>query len=312
MNLKSVSESKLREDTGQLVTEERRIGLEVLHHLKEIDQRKLFAKWGYSSLYQYCQIELKYAGGSAHRRISSMKLLREVPDFESKLKDGTVNATTLSQVHGFLVQEKRQLGKTYSVEKKTELLKQIEDKSEKQTERLLATLSPQLAKPEMQRAMNSEETEIRFTADKALMEKLGRLKNLMGHQTKTYAELFEKLADMALKKHDPMEKKSFPVPEMESLTRYIPAKVKTAVWQRDQGRCTYPGCNSSFGLQYEHVIPFAKGGKSSLENLKLLCPAHNQFTAIEAYGIEKMRQYFAKWIRENLLQTAREPYISPI
>jgi hypothetical protein len=111
MNLKSVSDSKLREDTKTLVNEERRIGLAVLHHLKEIDHRRLFAKWGYSSLYVYCQTELKYAGGSAHRRISSMKLLREVPAFEAKLKDGTVNATTLSQVHGFLVKRKDNLGK---------------------------------------------------------------------------------------------------------------------------------------------------------------------------------------------------------
>ncbi len=126
------------------------------------------------------------------------------------------------------------------------------------------------------------------------MEKLDRLKNLMGHQTKTYAELFEKLANMALKKLDPMEKKSSPVPEMESLTRYIPKEVKTAVWRRDGGKCTHPGCNSNFGLQYEHIIPYAKGGKSSFENLKLLCPAHNQLSAIQAYGLQKMQTYLVK------------------
>ena len=241
MNLKSVPETKLREDTKRLVNEERRIGLDVLHHLKEIDDRKLFAKWNYSSLYDYCQVELKYAGGSAHRRIASMKLLREIPHYESKLQDGSVNATTLSQVHGFLVQEKRQLGKTYSIEKKTELLKQIEDKSEKQTERLLVSLSPELARPEKERAINSEETEIRFTANQPLMGKLVRLKNLMGHKpnVQTYAGLIEELADLALKKLDPMEKKPSPVAEMESLTRYIPEKIKTAVWQRDLGQCTY-------------------------------------------------------------------------
>jgi hypothetical protein len=101
MNLKSVSDSKLREDTKTLVNEERRIGLAVLHHLKEIDQRKLFAKWGYSSLYVYCQTELKYAGGSAHRRISSMKLLREVPAFESKLKDNLGKLTRLKRRRNF-------------------------------------------------------------------------------------------------------------------------------------------------------------------------------------------------------------------
>ncbi len=85
-----------------------------------------------------------------------------------------------------------------------------------------------------------------------------------------------------------------PVPEMESLSRYIPKEVKTAVWKRDEGKCTHPGCDSSFGLQYEHIIPFAKGAKSSFENLKLLCPAHNQFSAIQAYGIKKMGTYLGK------------------
>jgi hypothetical protein len=59
-----------------------------------------------------------------------------------------------------------------------------------------------------------------------------------------------------------------------SETRYIPAKVKRIVCHRDKGRCMHVDgdgkrCESKHALQYEHIIPFAKGGKTSLENLKL-------------------------------------------
>jgi 5-methylcytosine-specific restriction endonuclease McrA len=82
-----------------------------------------------------------------------------------------------------------------------------------------------------------------------------------------------------------------------SETRSIPVKVKRAVWTRDQGRCTHVDpkgkrCESKYALQYEHIIPFAKGGKTSVENLKLLCPAHNQLAAIQAYGITKMQEFW--------------------
>jgi hypothetical protein len=113
MKLKSISNTELRENTKKVVKKERLIGIEVLQHLKEIDSRKSYALWGYSNLYVYCAKELKYFRGSAHRRIASMKLLREVPDLELKIESGEVNVSTLSQVHGFFVQEERQLGKTY-------------------------------------------------------------------------------------------------------------------------------------------------------------------------------------------------------
>jgi hypothetical protein len=303
MNLKSVSNSELRSNTKNLVKKETLIGIEVLWHLREIDSRKSFAEWGHSNLYVYCMDELKYSRGSAHRRIASMKLLREVPEIEQKIESGDLNVSTISQAHTFFHQEERQLGKTYTAEEKKEVLSELEGKSSDQTERLLKSKSPELKKREKKRVLNANETEIRFTADQRLMEKLEKLKNLMGHQScaQTYAGLFEELADLALKKLDPMEKPKavLPVDTKSSTggTRYIPEKVKRAVWQRDQGQCTYVDaqggrCKGKHALQYEHIIPFARGGKTSFENLKLLCPAHNQFSAIQAYGLEKMQEHW--------------------
>lgn len=57
-------------------------------------------------------------------------------------------------------------------------------------------------------------------------------------------------------------------------TRSIPQHLKTAVWQRDGGRCAE--CQASEYLEFDHVIPHSKGGATSLTNLQLLCRKCNQ------------------------------------
>lgn len=54
----------------------------------------------------------------------------------------------------------------------------------------------------------------------------------------------------------------------------VPESVKRAVFRRDGGACTR--CGSNELLQFDHIIPVALGGASSLENLQLLCADCNR------------------------------------
>lgn len=75
--------------------------------------------------------------------------------------------------------------------------------------------------------------------------------------------------------------------------RYIPARIRRAVWNRDQGRCTFIGtgghrCGARHRLEFDHVLPIARGGGSTLANLRLRCRAHNQHEAERSFGSDFM------------------------
>src|SRR5580700_10207076 len=105
MNLKSLSSSELLERTKSLVADERRVSSDVLLHLREIERRRLFAEAGFSSLFAYCVEELKYSEGAAYRRINAMRLLRECPEVEESIRDGSLSVSSASEVQRFVNQK---------------------------------------------------------------------------------------------------------------------------------------------------------------------------------------------------------------
>jgi 5-methylcytosine-specific restriction endonuclease McrA len=78
-------------------------------------------------------------------------------------------------------------------------------------------------------------------------------------------------------------------------SRHVPAALKRAVWERDQGRCTYVDargcrCPETGGLEIHHEEPFAKGGATTLDNLALRCRPHNDLAAERDFGRELMER----------------------
>jgi hypothetical protein len=85
-------------------------------------------------------------------------------------------------------------------------------------------------------------------------------------------------------------------PRPPSRPEHVPAEVRRAVWTRDGGRCQWPVasggvCASTTRVQFDHVVPLARGGPSTIENVRLLCQVHNQYAARLALGDELMDRY---------------------
>jgi HNH endonuclease len=83
-------------------------------------------------------------------------------------------------------------------------------------------------------------------------------------------------------------------------SRHVPAVVRRAVWARDGGRCAFVGargrCTERGFLELHHVVPYAAGGETTVENIELRCRAHNAYEADLFFGtgqtVREMRPPF--------------------
>lgn len=71
-------------------------------------------------------------------------------------------------------------------------------------------------------------------------------------------------------------------------SRHVPAHVRREVWERDDGRCAFIGadgrCPERGFLEFHHVIPFAAGGATTVDNVQLRCLGHNGLEAERFFG----------------------------
>lgn len=296
--MKHLSDNQLEISADQARARELSALQEMLHHLREIDRRKLFAKRGYMSLYDYAIQRFKYSPDEAHRRISAMRLLRDVPEIESKIANGSLQLTHLTQAQSFF----RKIDSTKTVkltkEEKLEVLEKLENTTKAQAKKVLY----------------NEEVKARysFEADRKLEAMVEELKGLHPHLH--FDEVMRRVMEIAWNELSPAAKakrmsakleknqsrpqttqnfragaENLSITRAEMKSRYIQENVKREVWFRSQGKCE--NCKSTYALQFDHIIPFAKGGTNTKENLRLLCRNCNQRKAIEDYGIKKIEQF---------------------
>ena len=96
MCLKKVTSQNLDANLKLLVTSEREILIEILIHIVEVERRKLYLTYGYSSLFEYLTKRIGYANGSAQRRIDAARLSFDAPDVIEKLESGELNLAQVS------------------------------------------------------------------------------------------------------------------------------------------------------------------------------------------------------------------------
>lgn len=65
-----------------------------------------------------------------------------------------------------------------------------------------------------------------------------------------------------------------PEPPQHRTRPHIPISVRKEVWDRHGGACAQ--CSESFDIQYDHIIPWSRGGASTAANLQILCGSCNR------------------------------------
>ena len=142
--------------------------------------------------------------------------------------------------------------------------------------------------------------ETRFTMEQAAREAIRYFEQLAGRKV-TAQEMSEALAEGFRSKSKALEQRRFGAtdrPRKQSGAangRHIPNAIKRAVWQRDEGRCTFVTesgrrCERRGDVEFDHIEPIARGGKSTAQNLRLRCRAHNQYEAERAFGAGFMHE----------------------
>jgi 5-methylcytosine-specific restriction endonuclease McrA len=152
--------------------------------------------------------------------------------------------------------------------------------------------------------------ELRACLDEAAKADLDTVQNLLRHRLpqgnlndvlklvlREAAERLLAKKACALKKVSSRKDKSEPTqqptaqpPQQDKArTRPIPRAVRRMVYARDEGKCTWKSasgqvCGATAFLEYNHKKAFTLGGLHTVDNINLLCRAHNQLDGVAVFG----------------------------
>lgn len=167
------------------------------------------------------------------------------------------------------------------------------DEPEAVTRPTPAAQSP--VKPPEIKPLAPERFKVQFTVGRATYERLRQVQDLLRHSIPDGdpALIFDRaltllLADLSKSR---LAAVKHPRPRRvatQNGSRHVPAEVRREVWQRDGGRCAFRGqhgrCSETGFLEFHHVVPFARGGAATSQNIELRCRAHNVYEAEQEFG----------------------------
>jgi hypothetical protein len=151
------------------------------------------------------------------------------------------------------------------------------------------------SRPALVRPLAPERYEVRFTASAETCAKLKRAQDLLRHALPSgdTAAIVDRaltllVADLERKKLGATDRpRSRRVSSVS--TRKPAADVRRAVCRRDGDCCAFVSkdgrrCEERGFLEFHHVIPYAMGGETTVDNIQLRCQAHNGYEADLFYG----------------------------
>jgi hypothetical protein len=289
---------------------------DLLLAVAEFDGQEVYRQLGFSSLFDFLHREVGLSRGSAYYRQIGARMIRRFPEVEPPIRDGRLCITTVSELAKVMTEENRAdvLPRFFGLSRqeakelvaKIRPVEQVPTRTvvtEVQTAALMES-APAIVQPVGRSVthpgrdalvpvqprtavepMTSTETRIHITVSRDFIALLKKAKTGQSHVQPNVTD--EQVLTAALQ---------LLVEKQEKRKASVPAKVKREVRARDGGKCQWPTasggvCGSEVRLEIDHVHPHAKGGKSTAENCRLLCKAHNLEAARLAYGDGLMDRY---------------------
>ncbi len=283
--------------------------------LAEVDQRRLWAKMAYRSLYDFCLKELGLSESSAAKRIQVCRVIQKFSFVLELLESNKMTLTNIAVLAPCLTEanaeelfhEAQGLGRYRVEEIKCRFVPKPEPRDSITPIARVIVQEPSPAKvtsSSLEIPIPVQEVtrvRISYVADDSLVKQMQRVKELLAHKfpqgrlEDIEAEVYRFYLEAQEAKRQKTTRK-IQKPEVVKHTRYTPVAVQREVIQRDEARCTFQSsdgkrCESTWGLQIDHRWPFALGGRSDLaSNRRLLCQAHNRLEAQRILGRNVMNR----------------------
>ncbi|MGI9258073.1 MAG: HNH endonuclease [Gammaproteobacteria bacterium] len=274
--MKSLSDDELLRRTFDRVAQSRTLEWDLVAHINEIDERRLYRREGSPSMIQYCMDFLHLSEGQAFRRITAARTSREFPVIIDMLKDGRIHLCGVSALSKHLTRDnhenvlarathksKRDIEKlARELDPKPDVQPSIRKRPQRKTKPTPSSASasglfpgrvdqapevstpPPPDKPPKVEPLAPARYKVEFTASEELRNKLTRLEahmwgcDLAAVIDQAVSEKLERLdAKRFGKTNNP--RKNVEDADTSPGKRYIAAPVRRAVWERDGGQCTF-------------------------------------------------------------------------
>ena len=295
MNIHSLPNDQLIAHFKSAVQSERKITALVLEYVAEIDRRKLFLEIGHTSLFDYLVKDFGYSPSAAMRRIDGARLLREIPEVAKKLENGSLTLSQATQIQRASRDLKRIKHETLETQKKRELLAQIENTTQKQTEQILAnTLDLPVIPVQKETLHKNQSVTLTITFTSEQMQILEQAQNMISHAVshKDWAEILTHFAKREIARRTNLRK------NRTGSSRALAAVTSQTFQNKKQQRPAIPvhirksllhihaecahrdvqgnPCKNKKFLQIDHIHSWSRGGTHEPQNLQVLCATHNR------------------------------------
>ncbi|HSF17792.1 MAG TPA: hypothetical protein VLK65_19790 [Vicinamibacteria bacterium] len=135
-SLKSVGDEELLNRLSDLLVQSRRIESELIAHIGEVDERKLYACPACSSMFSFCVEVLNLSEAEAYLRIAVARASRKHPVLFEMLADGRLHLSGIALLAAHLTESNRHA-----------VLARAAHRSKRQIEELVAELAPEARCP---------------------------------------------------------------------------------------------------------------------------------------------------------------------